>query len=105
MGDEIDAILKQLMSGLRGISSNTLLVCQLEALKYLLGRDVSAADLRSISTRFVLLHPIKADTRSFAGFFRHAMLFALTAPPARLRFLDAIVPFVQRASMDDIKQW
>jgi hypothetical protein len=100
---ELDVLLKELQHVLKGVSTNTLLTAQLEALKegWAASREVS--ELVAQAHKFVLLHNIRAETRSFAGFLRHGLLFALREPPQRLDFLHVLVPFVQRASLEDLK--
>lgn len=103
--EELDVILKQLQSELKASSTTTLLAAQLEALKQGWKGNMDEADLKALAQRFVLLHNIKPDTRSFKEFFHHGLLFALHAPPAQLGFVHMLVPFVQRASVDDLRYW
>jgi len=103
VSSEVDAVLKELQHVLKGVSTNTLLSAQFEALKvgWDASRDVSV--LTQQASKFVLLHNIRAETRSFAGLLRHGLVFALREPPQRLDFLHVLVPFVQRASLADLK--
>jgi hypothetical protein len=99
----LDHILKHLQSVLKSVSTNTLLYAQLEALKQ--GWDASRdiGELKDLSNKFVLQHNVRPDSRSFAGILTHGIMFAVQQPPAKLDFLHALVPFVQRASIDDLK--
>lgn len=99
----MDAFLKQFMSGLKAVSTNTLLQAQLESLEYCWRSEVPPVDVRALSLKFVQAHNINPNTRSFAGLLRHGMVFALARAPDNLAFLDVLVPFVQRAGNDDLK--
>lgn len=91
------------MLSLKTISTNTLLQAQFHGLEYCWSAQVPDSELKTLATKFVNLHGINPNTRSFTGLFRHGLIYALANPPTNLKFLDVIIPFVQRASIADLK--
>ena len=102
---EFNDLLKHLQSLLKSVSNNTLLSAQLEAMRQSFDAAVDPADLQHLAHKFVLVHNVRPDSRSFAGLLSHGMVFALQNAPNKLDFLHALIPFVQRAGLDDLKHW
>jgi len=104
--EELDPMLKRFQAILKGVSTNTLLQAQLEALKigWRQSEEKDEEAIKALAQRFVLTHNIRPDSRSFVPMFRYGMVFALARPYTNLKFLHALIPFVQRASIDDMKE-
>lgn len=102
---EWNDLLKHLQSLLKSVSNNTLLSAQLEAMRQSFDAAVEPADLQHLAQRFVMVHNVRPDSRSFAGLLSHGMVFALQNAPNKLDFLHTLIPFVQRAGLDDLKHW
>lgn len=103
-GDEVDALLKQFMTGLRSISTNTLLQAQFQGLEYCWNAQVSDSDLKQLANKFVAVHLVNPNQRSFIGIMRHGLIFGMTHPPTNLKFIELLIPFLQRSNPTDVKQ-
>ena len=93
---------QQLLRGEKGRSFLLLLAAQRATLVHLFEHHAEPEQLRLLSSRLALSHPISHP--SFAPMLRSCIAYALREPPLHLPFLEAVVPWLQRSSKAEAQQ-